>query len=131
MLLFVLGMVAWQFITFLVFVISGEDAEKTEVAGIGIFYPIALGILKLLSTIRNYIIDKTYVAYRVKRGERLMGEHFRIKPKNLHKYYMEKDNVQNYLVKSQWKPSSCRKITKVQKNGWFDQKWVDENIKKP
>ena len=134
----VIGAIAWQIITFGFYFISKQDEEKSMIVATLIPFSLAFISYRTFKYLYDFYIDKFYVSSKVNiRGIsdwRSMSDQFRVKRSSLGKYYTSptEDN-QAYLSfdgYKQWKPSNCDSITKVNKNGWFDQEWVNNNLLK-
>ncbi len=129
-LLIVLGAVAWQFITFLVCILTGQKEEATIAVGMGVIGAVTWLILNAVKNMRNAVLRLTTSAFVIKKSDgSIIGDHVRVRKHDIKKYYCEGEN-QYYLLPSKWRPSSCMSIRRIRKNGWLDQAWVDNNLLK-
>lgn len=132
-----LGMVIWQILVMVICLVSGQDEEKTGIAGMIIPW-ILLSIagtiykkVKLSYYRKNYSLCSFY--RHTEKEE--FGYHggVGIKTKDIGKYYQKGENdyyINVYQDGKNWKSPPYETITKIRKNGSFCQEFVDTNFKK-
>lgn len=133
-----LGAVIWQMLVFIALLISGEDEEMTVKIAMIVPYTIfSIFAIIYKKVVLSYYQKNYSLCSLWKKQEK--GDHpyfggIAIKNKDIGKYYHEDDDGEYYINVYQdgknFKSIPYEKMTKIRKNGWFCQKWVDENFLK-
>ena len=130
----VIGVLLWQAIVTIAFVITGEDADKTALVGGGVVVMLIWCVVRILRKILRLYYGVAYKSFTVhsklSNGNNSFPiEHIRVRKKNIFKYYAKGEN-DNHIEPSKWHPTSCVDVNKIRKNGWVTQEWFDTNVKK-
>ena len=132
-----LGIIIWQNVVFLTMLFSGEDEELVAKIGMGIPYGILCIIGMIYRPLRLKYYQKNYsLCSFYKRQEKEEFEYHGgvcIKNKDISKYYQKGENdyyINVYRSGKDLKSAPHEKITKIYKNGFFCQEFVDTNFKK-
>lgn len=125
---FILGVLAWQLVvTILIELIS--EAEKVAVIGGGIPRTILFFLYIGVRNVFRWYINKNYQPFAVVGDSGLTITHVRIKPKDTTNFYQQgESNV--YIRPCDWNAYNCSSVNRIEKNGWFNQKWFDSNVRK-
>lgn len=137
LLFILLGMVAWQLITFVVLIISDENEEAIMRTGCGLPLLIINVVMFVLRFIRRLHIRKNYIVAHIYNekgsdGKPVFISNVRVKKNTLYKYYTKGEN--QYYIEQFTPQGKCIEnqdnIKKVRKNGWFCQEWINNNLVK-
>lgn len=135
---FLLGMLVWQLIGTVAFVVSGEKEGVAIYFGIGVVGVFISLIVKGIRWLLKVYINHCYITVAIRREVKkdaygLMGMigTIRIKSKDLPTFYQKGEN-EHYLEVINNKKQTYRypKANKIRTNGWYNQKWFDENLRK-
>lgn len=131
-----IGIGIWQLVGLGVCLMTDQDEEKVAIAGILVPYLILSGLGVIYKKARLAYFRKNYswcVLYRHKEAKEHSVHGCAIRNKDIDKYFHKGEN--EYYIKiirtgKDWKSAPYETITKVRKNGFLCQEWVDKNFKK-
>lgn len=135
----IVGIIIWQLVGFGVLLVT-DDEEKTAIVGVVIPWAIFGGCMIVVKKIRlayykkNYSLCSLYGTQEDGKPDHGYFGGIAIKNKDIDKYYRQGENkyyVNVYKSGKEFKSCPYETMTKIRKNGWFCQQWVDENFKKP
>ena len=134
---FLAGILIWQVIIFIVDIISDENEELMCRIGMLLPWLIASGFISIVRNILKYYVKHNYILYNIYNAkaanEKVMYlETVRVKNGTDNNYYQEGENkfyIKKRDINFEATPS-WDKITHIRKNGWYNQEWVNENLKK-